>query len=563
MADIIQLRRDTQANWSNVNPILFLGELGIEIDTQRHKIGNGIDNWSSLGYSRVFSNEVICQATFSGFLSSSITLTEALATIDQNSVAVNSLTFPEFHIPFSNGTALNSSSDFIWDGTGLIIDGNIDWLGIASGDGSGLENLNASNVSQGILNVSRMGTGSPDITYYLRGDGSWQVLDNSHSHEYLPLVGGIISGDLSVAGNLIINGTSTTVNSATVTIDNPIFTLGGNEDPTVNDSKDRGIEFRYFDASAKRGFFGRDDSTGYFVYIPDAVNVGEVFSGIPGDFQATNFRGALIGNADTASKLATGREINMTGDVTWSSGNFDGSLNVTGVSTLSNTGVLAGTYNNSITSISPFTVDSKGRITGVGASIVISPDWSNVTGKPSTISGYGITDAQPLDSDLTAIGSLSGTGYLRKTAVDTWILETSFDGNATTASALQTARSISLIGDVTGSVNFDGSANVSINTLVNFSALNYLPITGGTLTGSINIIDSTNEQLKLSYNALNFSTFTVDSVGDLEIACSGDVIRFTKDIEMIATRGIILHSPNGTPFRVTVQNNGELIISTI
>jgi hypothetical protein len=35
-------------------------------------------------------------------------------------------------------------------------------------------------------------------------------------------------------------------------------------------------------------------------------------------------------------------------------------------------------------------------------------------------------------------------------------------GNATTASALASARTISLAGDVTGSVSFDGSANASI-----------------------------------------------------------------------------------------------------
>ena len=39
-------------------------------------------------------------------------------------------------------------------------------------------------------------------------------------------------------------------------------------------------------------------------------------------------------------------------------------------------------------------------------------------------------------------------------------------GNATTASALATARTISLAGDVTGSVSFDGSANASITTTI-------------------------------------------------------------------------------------------------
>jgi hypothetical protein len=35
--------------------------------------------------------------------------------------------------------------------------------------------------------------------------------------------------------------------------------------------------------------------------------------------------------------------------------------------------------------------------------------WSQLTGTPTTLGGYGITDAQPLDSDLTSIASLTGS----------------------------------------------------------------------------------------------------------------------------------------------------------
>ena len=115
-----------------------------------------------------------------------------------------------------------------------------------------------------------------------------------------------LSGNLSVTGNLTINGTTTTVNSTTVTVDDPIFTLGGDTAPTVDDNKDRGIEFRWHNGTvAKVGFFGFDDSTGYLTFIPDATNTSEVFSGTQGDIQATNFRGALIGNASTATNATT------------------------------------------------------------------------------------------------------------------------------------------------------------------------------------------------------------------------------------------------------------------
>jgi len=92
---------------------------------------------------------------------------------------------------------------------------------------------------------------------------------------------------------------------------------------------------------------------------------------------------------------------------------------------LGTSGVVAGTYNNSSTAITPFTVDATGRITGVSAAVTITPSFANITSKPTTLSGYGITDAQPLDADLTSIAGLSGTtGLLRKTAANTWTLDT-------------------------------------------------------------------------------------------------------------------------------------------
>jgi len=61
--------------------------------------------------------------------------------------------------------------------------------------------------------------------------------------------------------------------------------------------------------------------------------------------------------------------------------------------TLANSGVTAGTYNNSATTHNSFTVDSKGRVTAVGAAQTITPSWASITNKPTTLSGFGITDA--------------------------------------------------------------------------------------------------------------------------------------------------------------------------
>jgi hypothetical protein len=50
MATKIQVRRDTSANWTSLNPTLSSGEIGYETNTGKFKIGNGSTLWSSLDY---------------------------------------------------------------------------------------------------------------------------------------------------------------------------------------------------------------------------------------------------------------------------------------------------------------------------------------------------------------------------------------------------------------------------------------------------------------------------------------------------------------------------------
>ena len=50
MATQIQFRRDTAANWTSANPTLASGEIGLETDTSKWKLGNGSTAWNSLAY---------------------------------------------------------------------------------------------------------------------------------------------------------------------------------------------------------------------------------------------------------------------------------------------------------------------------------------------------------------------------------------------------------------------------------------------------------------------------------------------------------------------------------
>lgn len=50
MAIKVQFRRGTASEWTAANTLLAEGELGLELDTGKFKVGNGIALWSALSY---------------------------------------------------------------------------------------------------------------------------------------------------------------------------------------------------------------------------------------------------------------------------------------------------------------------------------------------------------------------------------------------------------------------------------------------------------------------------------------------------------------------------------
>ena len=131
---------------------------------------------------------------------------------------------------------------------------------IATSDSPQFAGVTAGNVTVGVSNDNTIHTSSGDLTLNASG------------------------GDVIIAGNLQVDGTTTTVNSTSITVDDPIFTVGGDSAPGSDDNKDRGMIFRYHNGSAaKIGFFGWDDSASKFTFIADASNSSEVISGSAGN----------------------------------------------------------------------------------------------------------------------------------------------------------------------------------------------------------------------------------------------------------------------------------------
>ena len=143
------------------------------------------------------------------------------------------------------------------------------------------------------------------------------------------------NGNLTVTGTLTVNGTTTTVNSTNTTLDDNLLELNSGATSNANDTgiiMERG-------STGDNAIIAWDESADKFVVGTTtatasdtgnlSITTGTLLANIEG-----NVTGNVTGNADTATALATGRTIGMTGDVVWTSASFDGSGNVTGTATI-------------------------------------------------------------------------------------------------------------------------------------------------------------------------------------------------------------------------------------
>jgi hypothetical protein len=149
-------------------------------------------------------------------------------------------------------------------------------------------------------------------------------------------------------------------------------------------------------------------------------------------------------NAATASKLLTARTISLTGDATGSV-SFDGSGNVSMTVT-----VVDDSHAHVIGNIDGLLAALEGKEPTIGFTPIQQGGGTGQNNNKLYI-GWSAGEELLLQVNTTNFGA-------------TWPINIS--KNAATASKLQTARTISLTGEASGSVSFDGSGNVSITTTV-------------------------------------------------------------------------------------------------
>ena len=290
----IQVRRGTASQWTSVNPILAAGEMGVESDTNLFKFGNGSSTWTALAYAN--NSDVAIGEISQDAINTALTMGAGLSKTyndGANTITIN---------VDSNVVALKSYVDAQVSGLANTLDTDYIPLsdrgangGVASLDSTGkipAVQLDIAETIEDVIGTTLVsGRGSNflysdqnntiTLTAGLRGQGSVSVTNATDNNDLIVKLNPVIAADtkftgplvevgtvtatdvnatnLTVSGNLTVNGTSTTVNSTSVSIDDPMIYLGENNQ---SNALDLGVVAAFNDGTYQHSGLVRDASDG-------------------------------------------------------------------------------------------------------------------------------------------------------------------------------------------------------------------------------------------------------------------------------------------------------------
>lgn len=194
MATRMQQRRGTAAQWTSANPVLNAAEMGWESDTNKFKIGDGVNHWADLDY----------------FIDANSTVNPSFGT----------------SIVFEGATADSFETTF------AITDPTEDRT-ITFPDSTGTVQLRVTDVSD-----TEIG--------YLNGvtSGIQTQLDAKAPLADPTFTGTVSAASLTITGDLTVNGTTTNLNSTNLVIEDKNIVLGDTTTPTDTTADGGGITLK-------------------------------------------------------------------------------------------------------------------------------------------------------------------------------------------------------------------------------------------------------------------------------------------------------------------------------
>lgn len=158
-----------------------------------------------------------------------------------------------------------------------------------------------------------------------------------------------VDGNATITGNLTVQGTTTTVNSTAVSIADVNITLAKD---AANAASANGAGLTVAGAGATLTYTSSNDRWNFNK-----------------DLVVANTYGDLVGNASTATKWQTARNLSLTGDATATLTGVDGSAAVSAAITLATVNSNVGSFGDSVT-VPTFTVNAKGLVTAASQTVI-------------------------------------------------------------------------------------------------------------------------------------------------------------------------------------------------
>ena len=360
MAIQIQLRRGDAADWTSNNPTLAEGEVGVEIDTLKLKVGNGTDNWNTLPY---FGS--------AGTVTSVGALTLGTSGTDLSSTVANGTTTPVITLNVPTASATNRGVLSSADWTTFNNKGN--------GTVTSVTGTSPVNSSGGATPAISLASGYGDTLNPYASKTANYVLASPDGSSGIPTFRAIVASDIptlnqnttGTAANITATSNSTLTTLSALSL--PYSQLSGTV-PTWNQNTTGTASNVTGTVAIANGGSGTTTAQGAMNAFAGAVTSGSYLRG-----NGTNVVMSTIQAADvpTLNQNTTGTASNVTGIVAVANGG-------TGTATPS---LVAGT-NITISGSFP-----NQTINAAGSSLTVKDEGSTLTSAATSIdfTGAGVT----------------------------------------------------------------------------------------------------------------------------------------------------------------------------
>jgi hypothetical protein len=452
MATRMQQRRGTASQWTSANPVLNAGEMGWESDTNKFKIGDGTNHWADLDY---FTD---INSTTNPSFGTSIIFEGATANDFETTVAVTdptadrTITFPDatgtvaltsdITVTAASSNTLTNKSISLGSNT---VTSTLAQLNTAVSDANlvsidGAETLTNKTLTSPKINEDVAVTATATELNYVDGVTSaiQTQLDAKAPLAAPAFTGTATAVNLTLSGDLTVNGTTTNINSTSLVVEDKNVVLGDVGTPTDTTADGGGITLK-----------GATDKTINWVDATDAWTSSEDFNLVTG--KVYEIAGTSVLSGSTLGSGVTGSSLTSVGTIT--SGTWNGTTIAvanggTGITSFgSGVATFLGTPSsaNLISAITDET-GSGSLVFGTAPTLTNALNINTILRGPEerlTVSATAATGTIPLDV-LT-----SGILYYTSNASANWTLNIRGSSGATLNDSLATNDSVTVVFFVT------------------------------------------------------------------------------------------------------------------